>query len=377
MRVARGRVVATCRACAGRACAGGPAEVADSPRRAGRASTQTSCSLCGDELPLFEARPVTAAAREAAEARGRAPRATTGGIALACLDCLDAPTQPLESEPDGAQAAQLLAGHAAAERYRRITAGAAMVVALSALGLYLSNSTPPRAAVADSLKLSLAVPSAPMIDQDIERVPSLDGHDTGEEDADEMLSEEDDPGLFEPDSPLPPTLDDERENSEEPLHERFPTLNGWVFPVLGSDEEFPLKATRRFGAVRHGVRENGCGDGHCGVDLGGPRGTPVAAVAWGIVTRIERRSDRSSGKYVRVEHPDYVYTAYMHLDDIAEDLQIGDEVDAGDVLGTLGRTGIHNSAPHLHFNLSIPEGGRLVPIDPAPYLLDAERVAAD
>jgi murein DD-endopeptidase MepM/ murein hydrolase activator NlpD len=191
---------------------------------------------------------------------------------------------------------------------------------------------------------------------------------------DEELGDEEleDPGVF--DNELPPTIEDVLENSGEPLEERLPTLLDWVYPVAGSDESFPLKSTRRFGAPRDGVKRTECGRGHCGVDLDGPRGTPVVAVAWGEITRIERRSGRSSGKYVRIEHPDYVYTSYMHLDSIADGLEVGDEVQPGDVLGTLGRTGIRNSAAHLHLSLEIPRGDHFEHLDPTPYLRKAARI---
>jgi murein DD-endopeptidase MepM/ murein hydrolase activator NlpD len=103
----------------------------------------------------------------------------------------------------------------------------------------------------------------------------------------------------------------------------------------------------------------------------------VVAVAWGEVVRIERRSERRSGMYVRIQHPEYVYTSYMHLDSIAGELKVGDEVFAGDVVGTLGRTGINHSAAHLHFSLEVPQSGRLMHIDPMPYLRHAARLSQE
>lgn len=172
-----------------------------------------------------------------------------------------------------------------------------------------------------------------------------------------------------------PTIEDMLENGDEPLEERLPTLIDWIHPVLGSSEEFPLRSTRRFGAARENVKRKECGQGHCGVDLDGPRGTPIVAVAWGQVVRIEQRSNRRSGKYVRIEHPDYVYTSYMHLDSIASALEVGDEVQPGQVLGTLGRTGIWRGMPHLHFSLEVPMSGELMHIDPTPYLTSATRIS--
>lgn len=158
--------------------------------------------------------------------------------------------------------------------------------------------------------------------------------------------------------------------------EDHPSLADWVHPVMGSTELAPSRSTRVFGAHRPVARvRDECGRGHCGVDLGGPRGTPILAVAWGEVRRVRRATDGRSGMYVLVEHPEGAQTAYMHLDSIPEYLQVGDEVEAGEIIGTLGRTGIQESAPHLHFSLALPSGSGMRYADPAPYLERAQVLA--
>jgi murein DD-endopeptidase MepM/ murein hydrolase activator NlpD len=157
----------------------------------------------------------------------------------------------------------------------------------------------------------------------------------------------------------------------EPLDERYPTLRDWVHPVTATRQLVPDKATRWFGATRQGVEREECASGHCGVDLGGPRGQPVVAVAWGIVEHVERSwmgRDGRSGRYVRIAHPDGVFTAYMHLDDIAEGIDVGDEVQPGQMVGTLGKSGVVNAGEHLHFSLEVPGARRSEYVDPAPFL---------
>ena len=84
-----------------------------------------------------------------------------------------------------------------------------------------------------------------------------------------------------------------------------------------------------------------------------------------------------SGRYVRIQHPEGAETSYMHLDSIAPDLVRGQEVEPGQVLGTLGRTGVGKSAAHLHFSLAVPVGHeRMRYVDPLPYLRDAQVVDA-
>ncbi|MGE0867188.1 MAG: M23 family metallopeptidase [Kofleriaceae bacterium] len=169
--------------------------------------------------------------------------------------------------------------------------------------------------------------------------------------------------------------------SDRRLDTLYPSLDGWIHPVTGGPEIIPATGGRRFGAVRYGVERAECGSGHCGVDLDGPRGRPVVAVAAGVVVRVEHSEegrDGKSGRYVRIQHDDGTLTAYMHLDEIAPGIEVRDRVDAGQYVGTLGSTAVHHSAPHLHFSLEIPNklGSRgditdTHYVDPAPFLVRA------
>ena len=84
--------------------------------------------------------------------------------------------------------------------------------------------------------------------------------------------------------------------------------------------------------------------------------------------------DGKTGRYVRIEHPDGVFTSYMHLDSIAAGLELGDEVDAGRVLGTLGKSAILHGEEHLHFALEITIHDTPRFIDPTPFLAAAKVV---
>jgi murein DD-endopeptidase MepM/ murein hydrolase activator NlpD len=162
------------------------------------------------------------------------------------------------------------------------------------------------------------------------------------------------------------------------LDEAFPSLRAWTHPVTGSAELMPDQASRHFGAHREGIERPECGEGHCGVDLDGPRGRPIVAVAAGTVVRIELSElglDGRSGRYIRVEHDDGTFTSYMHMDAVAE-LRVGDRVAAGQYVGTLGATAVFSSVPHLHFSLEVLAHPGLHGdvtdthyVDPAPFLV--------
>jgi len=62
-------------------------------------------------------------------------------------------------------------------------------------------------------------------------------------------------------------------------------------------------------------------------------------------------------------------TRYIHLDTIRRELHPGRHVVAGEPLGTVGRTGVVENFPHLHFGLSLRGAdGHERYVDPEPFL---------
>ena len=98
---------------------------------------------------------------------------------------------------------------------------------------------------------------------------------------------------------------------------------------------------------------------HRGLDFRGATGTPVYAAAAGQVALSETL--QLYGNTVVVRHGLGVCSAYMHLNE--RSVTAGDEVIAGDPLGTLGATGLV-TGPHLHFEVRV-EG---VPVAPLQWL---------
>lgn len=88
---------------------------------------------------------------------------------------------------------------------------------------------------------------------------------------------------------------------------------------------------------------------HEGLDFLAAEGTPVVSPTAAVVTRIGDGS--SSGIYVRTANPGGEQFVYMHLVGVADDLDRGDELDAGDLIGYVGDTGNAAGTPHLHFEI--------------------------
>jgi hypothetical protein len=99
---------------------------------------------------------------------------------------------------------------------------------------------------------------------------------------------------------------------------------------------------------------------HAGIDIAAPVGTPVRAIAAGVVTFAGEIAD--GAVVVEVEHAPGVTSAYAHLEPGAP-VHEGDLVVSGDVIGSVGLTGI-TTGPHLHF--AIWSAGE--PLDPLTVL---------
>ena len=137
----------------------------------------------------------------------------------------------------------------------------------------------------------------------------------------------------------------------------------------------PLEAVPRVAPSGPGDDRSGGARRHAGLDIAGMIGEPVRAIADGTVifaginsptqarmsgippekiARYRHRRMGVGGIYLCIEHtpePKRVVSCYMHLDryTVAE----REQVTAGQVIGSLGRTGVKVSPPHLHFEVRI------------------------
>ncbi|GJE80046.1 M23 family metallopeptidase [Methylorubrum thiocyanatum] len=108
---------------------------------------------------------------------------------------------------------------------------------------------------------------------------------------------------------------------------------------------------------------------HTGVDMRAETGAPVQATAAGRVTASEYAG--GYGNMVEVDHGRGLVTRYAHLS--ASAVSVGQQVDAGSVVGFAGSTG-RSTGSHLHYETRI-DGE---PVDPQRFLrAGAQLVFAD
>ncbi len=87
--------------------------------------------------------------------------------------------------------------------------------------------------------------------------------------------------------------------------------------------------------------------GHYGVDVAAEKGAPVQSIADGIVISSDRTLQ--SGYVLQIQHAEGYLSVYKHCQSLLK--EPGDMVRKGDIIGTVGSTGMYSSGPHLHFEL--------------------------
>ena len=97
--------------------------------------------------------------------------------------------------------------------------------------------------------------------------------------------------------------------------------------------------------------------GHWGVDLVAPAGSPVKACGDGTV--VFAGFTAGGGHTIVIQHQGDRLSTYMHNSRL--DVSTGQRVLAGDAIAVIGSSGDHSTGPHLHFEWW--ESG--TPIDPA------------
>ena len=119
-------------------------------------------------------------------------------------------------------------------------------------------------------------------------------------------------------------------------------------PTKGTFLRAPLKYSRissRFNPRRfHPIKKRRIP--HLGTDYAAPIGTPIYAVADGVIEVAGYR--KNNGKYIKIRHDDIYQTQYLHMNRFAKGIKKGVRVKQGQVIGEVGQTGLA-TGPHVCF----------------------------
>ena len=111
---------------------------------------------------------------------------------------------------------------------------------------------------------------------------------------------------------------------------------------------------------------DGCPTFHKGIDINPGLGTPIQAIADGVVTEAGA-NDWDYGTYVIITHQidgQVIGSRYAHMIEGSSPLAVGDVVTVGALVGQVGSTGISTGA-HLHFEILL-DG--VTPTDPYAWM---------
>lgn len=166
------------------------------------------------------------------------------------------------------------------------------------------------------------------------------------------------------DEPEPPGPDE----SEPPDVDEFepPGPDQILFPIVVGPEDY-CYVTDSFGDCR----DSGCSRSHAGVDIMADQGLPIRATVNGRLTKRYVDTGKTYGAghgWTLVDESANVTWKYFHMGRHEENLEVGDEVVQGQIIGYVGNTGtsgvLVDTNYHLHLEYR-PDG---VATNPFPLL---------
>lgn len=116
-------------------------------------------------------------------------------------------------------------------------------------------------------------------------------------------------------------------------------LDDFIWPVTG-------RITGVYGSQR--VYNGKPRRPHYGIDIAAPAGTPVQAPAGGVVT-VAHEDMYFSGGTLLLDHGHGLSSAFLHMQSLAVD--VGDRVERGDTIGTVGSGG-RSTGAHLDWRIN-------------------------
>src|SRR5690625_5049593 len=148
-----------------------------------------------------------------------------------------------------------------------------------------------------------------------------------------------------------------------------------------TERDFPVSITHNYSFRNTWGDRRGFGGLriHEGTDIFANYGTPVKSTTYGVVEIMGW--NLYGGWRIGIRDINNIYHYYGHLNGYSDDLNVGQIVQPGDVLGSVGSSGYGPPGtagkfpPHLHYGMYKDNGYSEWSFDPYPYLKRWERMA--
>lgn len=160
--------------------------------------------------------------------------------------------------------------------------------------------------------------------------------------------------------------------------------NAKVFKHHGTtilnDRAFPVSIQHNYSYQNTWGDRRGFGGNriHEGTDIFANYGTPVKSTTYGVVEL--KGWNLYGGWRIGIRDIYNIYHYYAHLNGYEDKLKVGDIVQPGDILGTVGSSGYGPPGtsgkfpPHLHYGMYKDNGSTEWSFDPYPYLKRWEQI---
>ncbi|SDQ28261.1 Peptidase family M23 [Virgibacillus subterraneus] len=150
-----------------------------------------------------------------------------------------------------------------------------------------------------------------------------------------------------------------------------------------TDRDFPVSLNHNYSYRSTWGNRRGFGGLriHEGTDIFAGYGTPVKSTTYGVVEL--KGWNLYGGWRIGIRDIYNIYHYYGHLSGYEDDIKVGQVVQPGDVLGSVGSTGYGPPGtsgkfpPHLHYGMYKDNGHSEWSFDPYPYLRKWEKMAKD
>lgn len=149
------------------------------------------------------------------------------------------------------------------------------------------------------------------------------------------------------------------------------------------DRQFPVSIQHNYSYRSTWGHRRGFGGRriHEGTDIFASYGTPIYATTYGVVEL--KGWNLYGGWRIGVRDIHNVYHYYAHLNSYADNIKVGDIVQPGVLLGTVGSSGYGPPGtagkfpPHLHYGMYRDDGRNEWSFDPYPYLVRWEKMTRE